>query len=187
MSKRTYIFITLLLAVLLLRESGYLVLHWTHSDWNDRSDLNLIAEFRTAADDEKATLTRKTLTSSYDTDSQDKEWKASLTTSNPYNVFLEIEEQIVQNIEKDGRIKILVKEVHVDGSYWFPLFKGGSCSYQLFVQSAGQPPVLFSGTVDGRVEFTVVGFSSIADIKAKISRMVSKNAIENVLRAVKKA
>lgn len=182
--KKIWLVILALAILSVLRESGCVNLHYSNSKFKDQMQTNLYSKFYEYKG-EKQQLTTERKTSNYETNLTDNSWNLGFHTTSQTNIFTDFEEQLKKNFEHNERFNVEIQEVELSGLYWFPLYKAGSCKYQFYVESVGGKLIIYRGTAQGKIDFSVAGISSASEVKEKLSKQIAKIVIENVEKEIK--
>jgi hypothetical protein len=90
----------------------------------------------------------------------------------------------MNDLQGDEEVLVSIQNVSLSGLYWVPLFKVGSCEYNFDIEAAGKHSKIYRGTVQGKIDFSIYGFSSVTEAKEMLSKKIAKFVIENVKKGV---
>jgi len=181
--KKILFAILALLLLTILREGGFVNLHYTHSKFNDKMQINLYSEFY-EYEGEQQQLTAEQKNGDYESDVSDNSWKSGFHTTAPENIFTDFKEHLQENFKGNEGVSVKIQEIELSGLYWLPIYKSGSCTYQFYVEVVSRKSAVYRGTAQGKIVFSVSGISSVSEVKEKLSKHLAKLVIENIKKKV---
>lgn len=110
-----------------------------------------------------------------------KQWGVSLPWFRAPELSVDLAKEIQQQLRNDTKLNIQIQSIELEGLYWLPLYKSGSCSYRLTIQAIDQHSISYVGELNGKTDFSVVGISSVRGLKHSVADEIA-NRIRQVVR-----
>lgn len=183
--KKKLVFVLVAFSILIAaRESGYVDVHLTKVNYLSESKANLTKRFYEQNGEKKeeridgSSTTTKSIADEYP-------FKASYSTNPEANIFSSFETQVKGNLGNEKTVQVNLKELRLGGLYWLPLYKTGTCDYSAWIKTIGDDGRVYQGQLDGEIEFTMLGTSSIAAMKSVVGEKVAKFIVDDAKKAAK--
>lgn len=184
-SKKIWISLLVLMAVIGLREGGYVIFHYADSRFNNRMQIKLHADYFVDKDGERlpSRETKKI-------DSQQPviaviSWNVGSSTNPRENALTSIEERLKDVLAGDESLKVTIRSLQLDGLYWLPIYKSGSCRYTFDVEIVGANTRVYRGNGEGEMTFSTFGTMSVNEVKENLSNQIATDIASNLRRETK--
>lgn len=93
---------------------------------------------------------------------------------------IDVRKVIQSKLGDQYSITASVEELTLNGPYWLPFYKSGTCRYRVRIQFTGNDQLDYTGELNGVTDFSFVGISSVRTLKQKLAEEISKETIKTV-------
>lgn len=91
-----------------------------------------------------------------------------------------IRARLAERVLSESPVSISIGRLELAGSYWRPLLKSGSCSYELTIADSHGRSGANSCALSGRVDFSMKGLSSVRELENLLAEDVAKQVVETM-------
>lgn len=183
--KKKYLLVAALVVLLILaREGGFINWYLFHFNAESKTQTPLYGnQYIQSGETSTYTENSKKLNSTFTT--KGKKYGAGfLFGGSPLAV--DIRDEIQNSLKKQTQLTASVEEITLNGFYWLPFFKSGSCQYRVHLQFVGKDSIVYTGVLDGITEFDFSGTCSIRTLKQTLGDEIATNIVKSVDGVIRK-
>ena len=169
----------LILAFFVGRELGIVDAGWAHFNLGSKTEIQFSGEGRTQTENQISVNHRSgTKTTTWTTDGSF--YGVGLWLRSDHLGTGDLRTALQGKLGNHPSVTATVKEFTLSGPYWLPVYKSGSCRYRVQVQFVGKDLLNYSGELTGVTDFSLVGLSSVRELKQKLAEEIAKEVVKTV-------
>lgn len=177
--------VLILTGLCVLRESGYINLRYSKSQFDNKMNVKLFSEFYKPYNGRQLPSSENIAVDNQQAIIVVVAWNLGYNTNPKTNVFISVEEGLRKTFADDERINVEVQNVELSGFYWLPFYKTGSCKYSFKVKIDGKQSRVYYGTTEGEIKFSTIGVTSVMEVKEKLREKIAADLLSTLKDAVR--
>jgi hypothetical protein len=175
--KELWLVLSIIAFIFLVREAGFINWYFYGFEANSQTHLSLNEPEYHLTDEISLNPSKITDT---EATTKGKYYGVALPLFSRPSLTVDLAEGIQENLKHEKYLKVQVERIELNGLYWLPFYKSGTCLYQIHFQIIGKDSTLYNGEITGKTSFSVSGICSIRTLKEALGKEVANRAIKTV-------